>query len=262
MENSLRLIGHLRAPAFCLLYCGICVLAGCSSVRVRVDARAATEEDLRQRLAGPAYVIRGPEQVEGTLAFQEFANTFSYALEMRRPDLTRVDTAEPADFAILLHVFVADLGGGVISHPVYGSRYGRVYGPYGPGYYHSYGIVGTEIRSVHYGYDHVLSATAYIQDPAGPLGRRVLWEGTAGSVGDRQEISAAMPYLALGLTTFFGTSTAGREVVKFSRRDEHVRYLQDWVQMGVRPVRWSGEESVDQARDADDPPARPPPADE
>lgn len=226
--------------AFCLLpgALGVLILAsGCSSVRVRVDARVASDEVLRQRLAGPAYVIRGPdEQVEGTLAFQEFADTFSYALAMRRPDLQRVDRNEPADFAILLHVFVADLGAGLVSYPVYGSHYGRVYGPYGPGYYHAYGIVGTEVRSIHYGYDHVFSATAYIQDPAGPGGRRVLWEGTAGVVGGHEDLSAAVPYLALGLTTFFGTSTAETEFMRFSRRDEHVRYLRDWVRMGVRPL--------------------------
>jgi hypothetical protein len=219
-----------------LVACLVAV-AGCSSVRVRVDARAAGEPELRERLLGPKYVIRGPdEQMEGSLAFQEYAATLDHALALRRPDLERVGPAEPADFAILVHVAMADLGAGVTSYPVYGSHYGRAYGPCGPGYYHSFGVVGTEVRSVHYGYDHALSATAYVQDPAGPGGRRVLWEGTAGVVSGRPDLTQAMPYLALALTSMFGQSSEGTEVIKFSSRDEDVKILRRWIRTGVRPM--------------------------
>ncbi len=203
----------------------------------------APEAELRERLCGPAYVIRGPdEQAEASLAFQEFAATWAHALEMRRPDLRRVGPAEPAEFAILLHASVADLGAGVESYPVYGSHYGRAVGPCGPVYFHSYGVVGTEVRAVHYGYDHSLFATAYIQDADGPGGRRVLWEARAATVDEANDIAGAMPYLALALASGFGQPTDGTEAVKFSRGDHEVKFLRQWVRTGMRPASQPVEE--------------------
>lgn len=217
-------------------------LAGCSSVRVRVDSRAATEPEYRERLLGPRYVIRGPdEQAEASLAFQAFAATWSYALETRRPDLVRVEPTQPADFAILLHVQVVNLGGTVAAYPVYGSHFGPAYGPWGPGHYRTFGVVGTEVRSVHFGYDHVLFATAYIQDPAGPGGRRVLWEGMAGSVSNRMDLDEIVPFLAVGLTSTFGDASEGTRTFKFSRRDDEVKLLRRAVRSGQRPVEVSPE---------------------
>lgn len=227
------------------LLCSVLILAasGCSAIRVRVDARLAPEPELQQKLDGPAYVIKAAdEQAEASLAFQEFANTFAHAMEMYRPDLERVGTSEPADFAVLLHVTVADLGAGVVSYPILGSQYGRGFGPCGPVYYRSYGVVGTEVRTVHYGYDHVLSAMAYIQDASAPAGRRVLWEGMAGLVDDANDIDQAMPYLAIGLASQFGQPTEGRRSVKLSSRDDQVRYLRRWVRTGVRPATQPGDE--------------------
>lgn len=213
------------------------ILAGCSSVRVRVDARVAPEDSLRAQLEKPTYVIRASdEQVEASLVFQEFAATFEHAMEMYRPGLQRVESQEPADFAVLLQASAADLGSGVTSYPVYGSHYGRAIGPCGPAYYHSYGVVGTAVETVHYGFDHVLHATAYVHDPTGPAGRRVLWEAMAGTVASKPDMPAAMPYLTLALASSFGESTEGTQTVKFSSRNHDVKYLRQWVRTGSRPA--------------------------
>ncbi|MBI4578439.1 MAG: hypothetical protein HY718_01970 [Planctomycetes bacterium] len=212
--------------------------AGCAtSVRVQIDCRVAPDAGLRQRLAGPRYVIRAVnEQAEASLAFQEFADTFAAALEMRHPDLRRVEVTQPAEFAILLQANVTDLGTGVTSYPVYGHYYGHGYGPYGPIHYSSFGVVGTEVRAVHLGYNRTLFVSAYVLDPAAPGGRRVLWEGMAGSVGDESDLAAAMPYLSLALSSHFGESSEGQQSLRFEHDDSDVKALRLWLRTGEKPA--------------------------
>jgi len=221
-------------------------VAGCSAVRVRVEARVTPDDALRRQLVGPRYVIRAPdEETEASLAFQEFAETLAHALEMRRPELQRVKTSEPAEFAILLHVTVTDRGTGIASYPVYGHQYGRAFGPRGSVYFHSYGVVGTQVQSVHLGYERVAFATAYIQDPTTPGGRRVLWEAMAASAGEDPAVASAMPYLALGLSSLFGMSTEGSRLIRFSRDDEEVDFLRSWITTGMPPASRPAEPDED-----------------
>jgi hypothetical protein len=191
-----------------------------------------------RRLDGPRYVIRAPdEQTEASLAFQEYARVVEYALRMREPGLERVGITDPADFALLMQARVVDLGSGMESYPVYGHYYGPGFGPCGPAYYHAYGPVGTEVRTVHLGYDHVLFLTAYIQAPGAPAGRVVLWEGMSGTIEDQADLDRAMPYLALGLTLYYGQATDGTRTPRYSQLHDEAKELRLWLRTGNRPVR-------------------------
>jgi len=102
---------------------------------------------------------------------------------------------------------VFDLGTGLVSEPVYG--YQEYYVTHGRrlGIYRSYGVVGTETRSYHEGYRHVLNFSAWQSDASQPAGRRVLWEGRAEVVDDQPDPRPTTPYLLAALVHFYGQAT-------------------------------------------------------
>lgn len=213
---------HLPA---CLLLV-LLASSGCTEVRVRVDTRVSPDPDLRRLLERGRYVIRGPDETaEASLAFQEFADILARALKMEGHGLKRVRPGDPADLNLTMIVNIADLGTATTSYPVYGHSYAYGYGPYGIRRYHAYGVVGTEVQTYHLGYDRTLFVSAWVPAEGAPAGRRVAWEGFAGSVGDGGDLQDAMPYLALALASHFGESTGGPVRITFSRDDDRVELL-------------------------------------
>lgn len=217
--------GAMRCLSIGLLL-ALLVPAGCTSVRVRVDTRVSSDPDLRRLLDRGRYAVHAADETaEASLAFQEFAEILARALEMQGHRLERAHPGEPADLNLTMIVNVADLGTGTASYPVYGRTYAYGYGPCGVRRYSSYGVVATEVQTYHLGYDRTLFLSAWVPAEDAPAGRRVAWEGFAGSVGDSGSLQEAMPYLALALASHFGESTGGVAKLSFSRDDDRIELL-------------------------------------
>ncbi len=212
----------------------LAVAAGCSTVRVDVETRLAADPSLAERLAGPAYVMGGvAPEAEASLTFQEAADLWSAALAEYRPHLRRAAGDEPAAFRMTLGFNVVDLGTGVVSYPEYGPTWGHFSVSGGCGHYsgygHGYGYVGQRVQTVHLGYDRSLLVVAWIEDPAQPAGRRVIWEGFARSVGSTPSLKTAMPYLVAALAPYFGEVTAEPVRQRFTSHSDRIESLRQAV---------------------------------
>lgn len=220
---------------------GVCLVgvlgfisAGCSPFRVHVDCNLIDDPSHWTRLNGPAYVIRGEnEKQESTLAFQQFANLLELALEHERPDLRREPAGEPAHLILTLSYGLVDRGAGIETRPVYG-RVG-FYGGYGYRYryYGHYTRVGTRVDTVHLGFAHCVSITAWIPDDSDPDQRLILWEGYCDHAGRQRSLKETMPYLLAALVPYYGQATGGME--SFTVDDDDA--LVEALRRHVRPVR-------------------------
>lgn len=224
----------------CLLLAAM--LAGCGSSKVWVDGRLTPDSGQWHRLDGPTYRIVGvAPEAEASLEFQEVADLLERAFHAPRPNLRRASPAAvPAgaaggraaergprpDLVMTVTFQVFDRGTAVHTYPVYAHRRATAYSRHGRVYrYHSYGYAGSEVETVHMGFVHGLSLTAWVFDAAQPAGRRVIWEGKASIVRDEPDLRAAMPYLAVALADLYGQPTEGPVTVKFERHDERIERL-------------------------------------
>jgi hypothetical protein len=198
--------------------------SGCTDVRVYIDARLASDNTLWHHLDGPTYVIRGgsPEH-EASLSFEAFSDMLAEALAAGSTSLRRVHIGEPADLSLTLLYELVDRGTDVETYPVYGPSFGYWYGC-GPGPYHST-YMGTQSRTVHLGYRHLLFVSAWIPAPDQPAGRRTIWEGHSEHVSDRNSLKQTMPYLITALVEFYGKSTSEPVRVTLKRDDPRVERL-------------------------------------
>lgn len=225
--------------ALCLtVMAAVLASSGCSKTRVQVDTRVTQDTALWERLDGPDYVIRGPDEpIEASLAFQEFASVLQRALEARRPDLRRVPRGEPANLVLTMHVEVADRGVGVASYPVYGRMYG--YRRVGPGPAYRYGgtyYAGNRFESYHLGFACRLVVSANIHDAGTPAGHKVLWEGSASLVSEAPDPDPVLPYLATALVEYYAQATGGSVMLKFDDDDDGVRVAAGDAQYAVEPA--------------------------
>lgn len=196
--------------------------AGCEPYRVRVDCRLTADSSLWHRLDGPAYVIHGPTpQVESTLEFEDFSAMLDRALRQQRPGLRRVAVGQTANLQMTLAYTVLYRGQAIETYPDYRPVYG--FGPFGEGFFDTY--VGTEIRTVDLGYQHLLTISAWIADQGRPAGRKTLWEARADLIADDSNLKQTMPAMLLATTSLYGQSTAGTVIIKYDKDDERFDML-------------------------------------
>jgi hypothetical protein len=201
-------------------------LVGCHRIRVNVETHLIDDAAWQTRLDGPRFAISAPtEAAASSLAYQEVSNLLAEAVKMVRPDMNRAPAGDVENVLFLGMDFrVVDRGTGVAARPVrthVGFGYGC--GPYhGWHHHHHYGYVGTTYESVHLGYGHTMSVSAWVPDDSQPDGRRVLWEGQASLTTTERSPKVTMPYLAVALTSFYGQATEGSVRVKFKPDDERV----------------------------------------
>lgn len=195
------------------------LLAGCS-VRVTADTRLAEQQAEWKRLDGPRYAILAIEpQFEASLAFQETASLFQRCIERERPTLRRVTPPEETDLVFTLAFSVADFGTATQAYPV--TRTYRVYrpGPYGRVYASNAYCTGTQMRTMHMGFGHQLTLSAWVPAPGTPAGRRVIWEGTFSTTRDTPDIRDSMPYLCVAASRYYGQSTGGQDQIKIKKKE-------------------------------------------
>ena len=195
------------------------LVGGCVNPYVTVDTRLTGDQHLWVKLEGPAYaVVADDPRLQASLVFEECAALWSEVLNRQRPELDRVADADEADIIFTLAFDVLDLGIGVSTYPVYGSSRPHVSGYGGRARrYDSYDVVGTEVRSYHRGYRHLLFVSAWLPDAAKPAGRRVIWEGQAARTIDEADLKASMPYLTAGLGQFYGQATSEPTRIKLDK---------------------------------------------
>jgi len=214
----------------------LAVLSGCQYTHVEVDCRLAGEQALWAKLEGPRYVIQAEDaRAEASLAFESFSEMLERALASERPDLRRVSSAEPAELTFSLSYQVIDQGTGLVTHPVYGYRYGYVRGCDEWGAHRTYGFVGHEARTYHLGYLHVLSASAWVPDASRPAGRRVVWEGRADRGSDARTLKMTMPSLMAALMRFYGQATDQPTRIKIDRKDPLLRVVYGEAEPATKP---------------------------
>lgn len=206
-----------------LLLAGLCSL-GCQNVYVTVDTRLARDPGLWPKLDDPAYAVTADdERVASTLEFQACADLVEEMLEVRRPQLRRVADPATADLICTVSYAVLDRGAGVDTYPVFGPRFGFGYGyGCGPGY-GGFGYVGSEVRTYHRGYLHLLLMQAWVPDEAQPMQRQVLWEARGEHVNDARSLKRTMPYLIGAAGRFWGQATEEPIRVRVDRDDPFFR---------------------------------------
>ena len=218
-----------RSNAGTIAWCAagvLCVLigcAGCQRVRVNVETHLIADAAWQTRLDGPLFVIAAEnEAAASSLAYQEVADLLAEAIEMVRSDMKRAPAGDADDVLFVTMDFrVIDRGSGVTQRPVYG--YGGWYDGCGPySYGHRFGYAATTYDTVHLGYAHSLSASAWVPDDTQPGTRRVLWEGQADLATSERSPKVTMPYLAVALASFYGQATEGSVRIKFKPKDERV----------------------------------------
>jgi hypothetical protein len=226
---------HIRQLWACTVT--LAVLSGCQYAYVEVDCRLAGEESLWAKLDGPRYVIRAEdERAEASLAFEAFSEMLERGLACERPGLRRVSSAEPAELTLSVSYQIINQGTGLVTDPVYGYRYGHMYGYGGWGAYRTYGFVGHEVRPAHLGYLHVLLASAWVPDPSRPAGRRVVWEGRADRSSDARALKTTMPSLVAVLVRFYGQATDQPTKIKINRKDPLLRVLRGEPEPATQPL--------------------------
>jgi hypothetical protein len=209
--------------------------AGCTPYRVNVDSRLTGDDSLWHRLDGPAYVIHGPTpQVESMLEFEDFSAMLARALSQQRSGLQRVAIGQTANLQMTMAYTVLYRGQAIETYPDYRPVYG--FGPFGGGIFDTY--VGTEVRTVDLGYQHLLSISAWIADEGQPAGRKVLWEARADLIADDSNLKQTMPAMLLATTSLYGQGTGGTVTFKYSHDDDEFDALRhDTIEVTSQPAR-------------------------
>jgi len=190
---------------------------GCEPYRVHVDCRLTPDQSLWHRLDGPLYVIHGPTpQVESTLEFEDYSSMMDRALRQQRPGLQRVAIGQTANLQMTLAYTVLYRGQAIETYPDYRPVYG--FGPFGEGFFDTY--VGTEVRTVDLGYQHLITISAWIADQDQPAGRKTLWEARADLVADESNLKQTMPAMLLATTSLYGQSTVRTVIIKYDKDDD------------------------------------------
>lgn len=207
---------------------------GCTPYRVNVDTRLTGDNALWHRLDGPAYVVHGPTpQIESTLEFEDFSAMLSRALRQQRPGLQRVGIGQTANLQMTMAYTVLYRGQAIETYPDYRPVYG--FGPFGRGLFDTY--VGTEVRTVDLGYQHLLSLSAWIADEGQPAGRKVLWEARADLIADDSNLKQTMPAMLLAATSLYGQGTGGTVTIKYAKDDDEFEALRHGtIEVTSRPA--------------------------
>jgi hypothetical protein len=204
-------------PGSIALTLAVLAATGCQPYRVRVDCRLTGENSLWSRLNGPAYVIHGPSpQLESSLEFEDFSAMLDRALRMQRPDLHRVAVGQTANLQMTMAYTVLYRGQAIETYPDYRPVYG--FGPFGEGFFDTY--VGTEVRTVDLGYQHLLTLSAWIADQGQPAGRKALWEARADLIADDSNLKQTMPAMLLATTSLYGQGTGSTIEMKYAKDDD------------------------------------------